>query len=382
MEQGVLQQYAPPAALKETPANLFVASFIGEPPMNILDAGLAGAAGTGLVGAPDGDPPCACLGGADGGPRRRAGARRRPQARHPPAPCPGRRPARAGGDRRLQPVAGRPGPPRPRPRRLLPRRGRDGRSARRSAIGSVSACRSRPCTCSTPRAAGRWSTDSARRPPRHEPGRPDRVGRRDLGHQGRGVRLDGASWPASAGLTSMTSCPAAPSSRTWPAPGPTAAGAARPGRRRPAPAQPGGGARGDRPGRRHLAVRRGRRAGGARWLADSRAGIARAGPQRRARARLPPYRLRHERLQPVGPAPLAQAPCARGAGPRRHRLPLQGLALPQAHRRAGDRRVGGHLHLRSATSAPAPTPEVLAALGSKASGGSCPRWSTAGPRTS
>lgn len=41
MEQGVLQQFAPPAVLKEQPANLFVASFIGEPPMNILDARLA-----------------------------------------------------------------------------------------------------------------------------------------------------------------------------------------------------------------------------------------------------------------------------------------------------------------------------------------------------
>ena len=40
MEQGVLQQFATPAALKEEPANLFVASFIGEPPMNILDARL------------------------------------------------------------------------------------------------------------------------------------------------------------------------------------------------------------------------------------------------------------------------------------------------------------------------------------------------------
>jgi multiple sugar transport system ATP-binding protein len=40
MEQGVLQQFATPQALKEEPANLFVASFIGEPPMNILDATL------------------------------------------------------------------------------------------------------------------------------------------------------------------------------------------------------------------------------------------------------------------------------------------------------------------------------------------------------
>ena len=40
MEQGILQQYAAPTALKEQPANLFVASFIGEPPMNIVDARL------------------------------------------------------------------------------------------------------------------------------------------------------------------------------------------------------------------------------------------------------------------------------------------------------------------------------------------------------
>ena len=41
MEKGALQQYAPPAELKERPANLFVAGFIGEPPMNILPAGVA-----------------------------------------------------------------------------------------------------------------------------------------------------------------------------------------------------------------------------------------------------------------------------------------------------------------------------------------------------
>ncbi len=37
MEGGVLQQYAVPAELKERPANLFVAGFIGEPPMNLFD---------------------------------------------------------------------------------------------------------------------------------------------------------------------------------------------------------------------------------------------------------------------------------------------------------------------------------------------------------
>jgi multiple sugar transport system ATP-binding protein len=38
MEDGVLQQFAGEKELKNRPANLFVASFIGEPPMNLLDA--------------------------------------------------------------------------------------------------------------------------------------------------------------------------------------------------------------------------------------------------------------------------------------------------------------------------------------------------------
>lgn len=36
MEGGLLQQYATPAELKARPANLFVGTFIGEPPMNVL----------------------------------------------------------------------------------------------------------------------------------------------------------------------------------------------------------------------------------------------------------------------------------------------------------------------------------------------------------
>lgn len=35
MEGGVLQQFASPSDLKDSPANLFVATFIGEPPMNV-----------------------------------------------------------------------------------------------------------------------------------------------------------------------------------------------------------------------------------------------------------------------------------------------------------------------------------------------------------
>lgn len=41
MEDGVLQQIASPGDLKERPANLFVATFIGEPPMNVFPARLA-----------------------------------------------------------------------------------------------------------------------------------------------------------------------------------------------------------------------------------------------------------------------------------------------------------------------------------------------------
>src|SRR6266702_4768241 len=41
MEDGVLQQFGSEKELKDSPANLFVASFIGEPPMNVLDATVA-----------------------------------------------------------------------------------------------------------------------------------------------------------------------------------------------------------------------------------------------------------------------------------------------------------------------------------------------------
>jgi len=41
MEGGILQQFASQKELKERPANLFVATFIGEPPMNVFDAEVA-----------------------------------------------------------------------------------------------------------------------------------------------------------------------------------------------------------------------------------------------------------------------------------------------------------------------------------------------------
>jgi multiple sugar transport system ATP-binding protein len=41
MDEGLLQQFGSPVDLKERPANLFVASFIGEPPRNLLKAQVA-----------------------------------------------------------------------------------------------------------------------------------------------------------------------------------------------------------------------------------------------------------------------------------------------------------------------------------------------------
>ncbi len=38
MEGGVLQQYGPPDTLRDRPANLYVATFLGEPPMNAMSA--------------------------------------------------------------------------------------------------------------------------------------------------------------------------------------------------------------------------------------------------------------------------------------------------------------------------------------------------------
>ena len=42
MEAGVLQQYGSPAELRDRPSNLFVATFLGEPPMNALPARVEG----------------------------------------------------------------------------------------------------------------------------------------------------------------------------------------------------------------------------------------------------------------------------------------------------------------------------------------------------
>jgi multiple sugar transport system ATP-binding protein len=49
MEGGVLQQVGPPQAVYERPANLFVARFIGNPPMNTLEGRVVEAAGQVMV---------------------------------------------------------------------------------------------------------------------------------------------------------------------------------------------------------------------------------------------------------------------------------------------------------------------------------------------
>jgi multiple sugar transport system ATP-binding protein len=58
MEKGELQQFGTPAEIKQTPSNLFVASFVGEPPMNIFAGELTnGDRGAEIRGfGPDGAP--------------------------------------------------------------------------------------------------------------------------------------------------------------------------------------------------------------------------------------------------------------------------------------------------------------------------------------
>ncbi|MEL6892252.1 MAG: sn-glycerol-3-phosphate ABC transporter ATP-binding protein UgpC [Actinomycetota bacterium] len=49
MKDGVLQQVAPPSELYRSPANTFVAGFIGSPPMNLLDGRITGTSDGGSV---------------------------------------------------------------------------------------------------------------------------------------------------------------------------------------------------------------------------------------------------------------------------------------------------------------------------------------------
>jgi multiple sugar transport system ATP-binding protein len=49
MKRGVLQQVDTPQFIYDNPANLFVAGFIGSPPMNLLEVGLSNNGGTGTI---------------------------------------------------------------------------------------------------------------------------------------------------------------------------------------------------------------------------------------------------------------------------------------------------------------------------------------------
>ena len=105
MEGGVLQQFAGEKELKAEPANLFVATFIGEPPMNVFDAQVV-ARGAASVLEIKGRPEPRLrrprpVGGLARRPRRPLEGRRR----HPPAQGAARQRAlfRQG---RFQPVAG------------------------------------------------------------------------------------------------------------------------------------------------------------------------------------------------------------------------------------------------------------------------------------
>ncbi len=54
MEEGVLQQYATPAEIKDRPANLFTGTFVGEPPMNVFPVTAAASNGRLSIALADG----------------------------------------------------------------------------------------------------------------------------------------------------------------------------------------------------------------------------------------------------------------------------------------------------------------------------------------
>ena len=102
MKDGKLQQVGTPLEVYEQPANLFVAAFIGTPPMNFVKATLADG-GTTLKTAAFSLPVAqsyrALTAGKDGKAARRRDPRREPERRQPPpsaARAPGsRRPSRS-----------------------------------------------------------------------------------------------------------------------------------------------------------------------------------------------------------------------------------------------------------------------------------------------
>ena len=83
------------------------------------------------------------------------------------------------------------------------------------------------------------------------------------------------------------------------------------------------------------------------WLDARAAAITEAFARKQGLSRaLQAHRHRRERLPDEHAARLDDAEPAGGAGPRHNGLPLQGLALFQAHGRPAHRPVGGQFHLR------------------------------------
>ena len=165
MNHGVVEQWGTPQEIYDRPASMFVADFIGSPPMNFLrfegtfPPGAERGAAVGGVEVPI--PPA-----GEGVAGRAAGARGAARAR---APRRRRRPPRRGVGRRI---------PRHHPDRHAPHRQRRGEGAhpgeRRgcgSASRSGSASTPRRCRSSTPAAAGRCRS-TARRRGRRQGGRP------------------------------------------------------------------------------------------------------------------------------------------------------------------------------------------------------------------
>ena len=91
MSEGVLQQIGTPQDVYSRPSNVFVATFLGAPPMNLIDGALDSVDGGGWRFRGAGRRRAALHGGAE---HARAGARDRGEERGQARPAPGAHPPR------------------------------------------------------------------------------------------------------------------------------------------------------------------------------------------------------------------------------------------------------------------------------------------------
>ncbi len=116
MHQGSIQQFAEPRTTYERPANMFVAGFMGSPPMNFIPARLAAGGNRPEVliesdGRRAAPARAACRRGAAGVARARAGPGRPAGEHHRiTAAAPSRRPARSASSRQRSRWSSRPAP--------------------------------------------------------------------------------------------------------------------------------------------------------------------------------------------------------------------------------------------------------------------------------